>query len=433
MIAAEYTKINQISTSPRGPLTCPLGRGRARRRIYPVGTKLRRISIGMSYNNLLNADEIRSLIFSELTSLGFQLNENGDILISFASKEDAKRLHRPAREKFLSRNIEWIRRNFRKYENYFANGEEIIPGQIAPVLVQVQESWQSDLFRLARFYWSIPYSHGFGRRLRFLILDSSNGKLIGIFGLQSPPITFPVRDRLFEYPSGQKELLVNQTMDIFTLGALPPYNRLLGGKLVAMAACSDEVREAYRLAYKGRVTEMEKRVLPAHLVALTTTSAFGRSSIYNRLKYKGQLLAESLGFTNGYGNFHLQRLYPLFKEYLDSIGIDTKGGYGTGPKRSWQLIRLALNHLNVSADLLKHGIQREAFLFRLIENLDEYMCGKNKKPIYKHLPFVDLAAHWKERYLLPRSERVDGWHRWDKQEILKDITTLTETEYARIK
>jgi len=387
----------------------------------------------MSYNNIVNADEVRSLIFSELTSLGFQLNEQGEILVSFASKEDAKRLHRPAREEFLSRNLEWIRRNFRKYGDYFANGEEIIPHKINPILVQVQEGWQSDLFRLARFYWSIPYSHGFGRRLRFLILDSSNGKLIGIFGLQSPPITFPVRDRLFEYPLGQKEILVNQTMDIFTLGALPPYNRLLGGKMVAMAVCANEVRKAYRLIYRGRVTEMKERVLPARLVALTTTSAFGRSSIYNRLKYKGELLAESLGLTNGYGNFHLQRLYPLFKEYLESVGVDTKGGYGTGPKRSWQLMRLALDRLDISADLLKHGVQREAFIFRLIDNLEEYMNGKNKKPTYKNLPFADLAAYWRERYLLPRSERVNGWHGWDKQEILKDITTLTEAEYARSK
>lgn len=388
---------------------------------------------GVGYNNLMNADEIRTLIFSELVALGFQLNEQGEILGSFTSKEEIKRLHRPAREESLKKNSEWIQRNFKKYGGYFANGEEIIPHQINPILLQVRESWQSDLFRLARFYWSIPYSRGFGRRLRFLILDSSNGKLIGIFGFQSPPITFPVRDKLFEYPPEQKEILINQTMDIFTLGALPPYNRLLGGKLVAMAACSNEVRKAYRLIYTGRVTEMKKRVLPAHLVALTTTSAFGRSSIYNRLKYKGELLAESIGFTNGYGNFHLQRLYPLFKEYLESIGVDTRGGYGTGPKRTWQLMRLALNHLGISADLLKHGIRREAFLFRLVENLEEYMCGKNENPAYKNLSFADLASYWKERYLLPRSERVDGWHHWDKQEILKDITTFTATEYVRNK
>jgi hypothetical protein len=378
----------------------------------------------------VNTDEICSLIYSELTSLGFKFDEKGNILVSSISKEDAKLLHRPAREEFLRKNLEWIHRNFIKFRDYFANGNEIVPSQINPVLVQVQKGWQSDLFRLARFYWSIPYSYGFGRRLRFLILDSSNGKLIGIFGLQSPPITFPVRDRLFKYPPRQKEVLVNQTMDIFTLGALPPYNRLLGGKMVAMAVCSNEVRKAYQTIYSERVTEMEKRILPAHLVALTTTSAFGKSSIYNRLKYKGQLLAESLGMTNGYGNFHLQRLYPLFKQYLDSIGVDTKGGYGTGPKRSWQIMRLALNRLGISADLLKHGIQREAFLFRLIENLEEYMCGNTTTPIYKDLPFSDLAIFWRERYLIPRSQRVDEWHHWDRQGFLNEITTLTFPEYT---
>ena len=119
---------------------------------------------------------------------------------------------------------------------------------------------------------------------RFRIFDKANDKLIGIFGLQSPPITFPVRDCLFTYPEGRKTELINQTMDVFTLGALPPYNRLLGGKLVALSVTSNEVRKDYRSVYAGRKTEMERRVIPAHLVALTTTSAFGRSSIYKRLK-----------------------------------------------------------------------------------------------------------------------------------------------------
>jgi hypothetical protein len=157
----------------------------------------------------MNADELRSLIFSELTSLGFQLDMEGEILTSFVSKENAKHLHRPAREEFLRRNLEWILRHFKKYEKYFANGQEIIPHEISPVLVQVQENWQKDLFRLARFYWSIPYSPGFGRRLRFLLFDSANEKLIGIFGMQSPPIALPVRDQLFKYPPEQKEILVN--------------------------------------------------------------------------------------------------------------------------------------------------------------------------------------------------------------------------------
>jgi len=259
-----------------------------------------------------------------------------------------------------------------------------------------------------------------------LLLDDNNGKLIGIFGLQSPPISFPARDRLFNYPEGRKTELVNQTMDIFTLGALPPYNRLLGGKLVALAVASNQVRDDYRRVYAERKTEMEGRVLPSHLVALTTTSAFGRSSIYNRLKYRNMTIAESLGYTNGYGNFHLQRLYPIFKQYLAAEGISTQGGYGTGPKRSWQIIRQTLDRIGISGDILKHGIKREAFLFRLIDNLEDYLEGKPGTPVYRDLPFENLADYWNERWLIGRSERVDGWHKWESQEIVNSLI-LTKT------
>jgi hypothetical protein len=215
-------------------------------------------------------------------------------------------------------------------------------------------------------------------------------------------------------------------MDIITLGALPPYNRLLGGKLVALAAVSNEVRDDYDEVYSNRKTEMEDRVLPSHLVALTTTSAFGRSSIYNRLKYGELLIAESLGFTEGYGNFHLQRLYPLFKEFLLEEKISTNGGYGTGPKRSWQIMRRALDRIGISGDVLKHGIKREAFLFRLITNLEEYMEGSSNTPCYLNLPFQELAEFWRTRWLLPRYERVDGWHKWDNEKLVESLLLSDE-------
>ncbi len=364
---------------------------------------------------------LKRKIKKELKDLSFSFDKNGEIFSS-TEKDSIKLLHKPSREIELKKGEEWINRFFPRYQRYFANGSDVNPAIIKPLLVRVTEEWHKDLFRLARYYWSIPYSFGFGRRLRYLIFDKSNDKLMGIFGLQSPPITFPVRDHLFTYPEGRKTELVNQTMDIFTLGAMPPYNRLLGGKLVALSVMSNEVRKDYRSVYTGRVTEMEGRVIPAHLVALTTTSAFGRSSIYNRLKYKNINIAESIGYTNGYGNFHFQKLYPLFKEYLKSKDIDTKGGYGTGPKRTWQLIRKTLDELGIPADLLKHGVKREAFLFRLVDNLEDYMNGKNKTPKYRDLPFNDLAEYWKERWLKGRYDRVDGWHAWDNHEILTSLT-----------
>lgn len=369
----------------------------------------------------VTADELRQLVIEELKSLSFSFDERGDLIPPTSEKDSVKLLHKPSREIELEKAQKWIKLKLPRYGHFFANGQDISPMFIKPVLIRVTDSWHQDLFRLARYYWSIPYSFGFGRRLRYLILDESNEKLIGIFGLQSPPISFPARDRLFDYPEGRKTELVNQTMDIFTLGALPPYNRLLGGKLVGLAVASNQVRDDYRRAYSEKQTEMEGRILPAELVALTTTSAFGRSSIYNRLKYQNVQIAESLGYTNGYGNFHLQRLYPIFKEYLAGEDISVQGGYGTGPRRTWQIMRRALDKLGIPGDILKHGVKREAFLFRLVDNLEAYLNGETEIPAYRNMPFENLANYWKERWLKSRFERVDGWHRWDSQEIASSL------------
>jgi hypothetical protein len=361
--------------------------------------------------------ELAELLLNRLQELGFVVAEDGTLCPPMLDKEGLRKIHRPAYQLEIATRQDWLCRNLPKYLPFFANGHEVVPERIEPILVEVTTEQQHNLFRVARLLWSIPFSKGYGRRLRFLIVDRANDKLIGLLALQSPPLSFPARDRLFRYPPGRKTELVNQTMDIQTLGAVPPYNRLLGGKLVALAAASNEIRQIYWRKYSGRITEMEQRILPPHLVALTTTSAFGRSSLYNRLSYNGTIIAESLGYTEGYGTFHLMELYPLFREFLESQGISTRGGFGTGPRRKWQTMVRALDRLGLSSDLLRHGVKREVFLFRLVNNLEAYMEGRDAEPVYRHLPFSDLVAWWRERWLLPRAERVDGWREWRKEEI----------------
>jgi len=378
----------------------------------------------------LSREELRDRVLIHLRSLGFKVDteDGGELLFEgYDGKDRLRLLHDPARRWILSQHQAWVRSRWPRLRGYFADGRDVNPEAIRPVLVEVSAAWQQDLFRLARLTWSLPYSKGYGRRLNFLILDDGNRSpeglpfLMGLLALQSPPLSFPPRDRLFRYPEGRKTELVNQTMDIYTLGAIPPYSALLGGKLVALAAASNEVREAYHRKYAGRNTEIEKRALPAHLVALTTTSAFGRSSLYRRLKYNGEPIAISIGYTEGYGAFHLEPLYPLFREYLESQGIRTRGGYGVGPRIKWQTCVRALERLGLSRALLRHTVKREAFLFPLIHNLQDYMEGRTDEPEYKDLPFADLVAYWRSRWLLPRIARVDGWREWRAERLLESL------------
>lgn len=373
----------------------------------------------------MNNQELRKLVLDRLRRAGFVMAEDGTLSPPSTDKEGLRRIHRSAAQ--LAIPQDWLRRHLPRYLSFFANGDEVVPERIDPILVEVTKEHQHNLFRVASSLWSLPLSKGYGRRLRFLIMDRANGKLIGLLSLQSPPLSFPVRDQLFRYPPGRKTEMVNQTMDIHTLGAVPPYNRLLGGKLVALIAASNEVRLAYRRKYAGRKTQMEGRTLPPHLVALTTTSAFGRSSLYNRLKYRGVLVAESMGYTEGYGTFHLEEFYPLFRSFLEAQGVSTRGGFGTGPRPKWQVMVRALGLLGLPSDLLHHGVKREAFLFRLVDNLEPYMEGRDPEPVYRNLPFSELVAWWRERWALPRAERVDGWREWRRDEI-KDLLSLDHLE-----
>src|SRR5690606_18661658 len=92
------------------------------------------------------------------------------------------------------------------------------------------------------------------------------------------------------------------------LGAVPPYSYLLGGKLVALLAVSDEVRTAVADKYRGSVSRIGNKPFDGHLAMLTTSSALGRSSIYNRLRYQGQLVYRSVGYTRGSGEFHFTHM-----------------------------------------------------------------------------------------------------------------------------
>ena len=348
------------------------------------------------------------------------------------SKDHIRSMHEAAKQHHLREAQKWTRNAWRKRQHFLANGADIKPEAIAPRLLPVVNTEQQDLFRLARYTWSLPYSRGYGRRLRFLIVDAGHDNaVIGILGLQSPPIDFPLRDQRVNYPPECKVEMVNQTMDIFTLGAVPPYNHLLAGKLAVYAAASQETREAYQNRYRNAVTQIAGQILPAHLVLLTTTSAFGRSSLYNRIRYQDRQVAQRLGETTGYGNVRLSAvrdIYPQIKTFLIQEGYAERMGFGKGgPKEAWRNITQVMQILGIKGeDALHHGIKREAWAISLAENAWEYLSGQSQQPAYYQESFHELAQYWRARWMLPRSKRNDEWRTWQREQILDMITPTTD-------
>ena len=141
---------------------------------------------------------LKRKIRAHLRKLGFHKGPGGTLVPPSTSKESVRALHYEQRRAGLKQQREFVQRVLPELQQYFAEGSEVDPSRVEPVLELIKaDSWQSNLFRLASLSWSVPVSAGYGRRLRYLVWDKSNGKLLWEADLgdrsNATPITYQTR------------------------------------------------------------------------------------------------------------------------------------------------------------------------------------------------------------------------------------------------
>ncbi len=366
---------------------------------------------------------LRRKIIEALRDQGFKINPH--VKPAGCSKRTYRRVQQRARLEQISFHKKFLGKFSSLAKTYCRDGKDIIPEEIELELRAVKsDSFEEILFRWWNFiWWSIPYQRSYGRQMRFLLWDTTHDSPFGLICLQSPVLKMSVRDNLLGIPKNELDLWVNRSLAAQRVGALPPYNELLGGKMVALSLTSNEIRVAYREKYKNYISIIKGRKLKPDLLFITTTSAFGKSSLYNRLKYNGERVADCQGYTQGSGTFHIpEELYEEMLETLADQGIDTARGYGHGPSRKLKLISLGLKYLGLSG-FEYHGIKREFYLFSLVKNLKE-VIQDGKKPIYVNRPFDELVDYWKKRLAIPRAERMPKWKDFRRGNFFKNIERM---------
>ena len=365
---------------------------------------------------------IKKELETHLVELGFKRNANGGFYSPNGTKESIRQCHLAQRRERQKRAEKFIAEKLPKVNAYFASGHEIIPDKISPKLEIISSGTiESDIFRVAALTWSVPVSAGYGRRMRFLIWDDNIGKVIGIMALGDPVFNLNVRDEEIGWNvSERKKYLVN-IMDAYVLGALPPYNMILGGKLVACLVKTKEIRDIFFSRYNktcGIISGESKR---AHLVMVTTSSALGRSSVYNRLRVNGETYFESIGFTAGFGHFHVPNdLFEKMREYLDLKDhiYSNNNRYGNGPNWRLRAIRAALELIGMNKNLLNHGIKREVYISRLAKNADQILRGEKKRPYYDGLLSIEEVSNLAlQRWVIPRSIRRQEYINWKSEDM----------------
>lgn len=367
--------------------------------------------------------KLRERIIQAFKEQGFKINPH--VRPEECSKTTYRRIHQKARFEQLSLHKTFLVDSIKKVKNYCRAGSEIIPERISLELREVQpDSFEETLFRWWNLiWWSIPFQRSYGRQMRFLLWDTAHDAPFGLICLQSPVLKMAVRDRWLALPNDELDIWVNRSLNAQRVGALPPYNEILGGKMVALTLSCNEIRKTYERKYKNYVSIIKKRKLEPELLFITTTSAFGRSSLYNRLKYNSEVVAECLGYTQGSGTFHIpEELYEEILEFLKECGMDIARGYGYGPSRKLKLISLGLKYLKLTK-FEYHGIKRQFYLFPLVKNLKE-VIHKKERPVWIDRPFNNLEAFWKERWAIPRAKRMPEWKNFKSNNFFKNVETV---------
>jgi len=372
---------------------------------------------------LLKRDErLKERLQSHLESLGFCLPHGGGLTSETGSKDAIRYFHAEHRQSVLEKSENFAQKSWPDLKKFFASGSQVAPDRISPRIEQViSHTWQARLFRLASLTWSVPVSRGFGRRLRFLVWDDFNGKLIGIFAIGDPVFNLGARDRYIGWSGADRvERLVN-VMDAYVLGAIPPYNALLGGKLIACLVRTIEVYNAFRERYSEQVGVISGQTKPAHLLAVTTSSSMGRSSIYNRLKLHDEHYLSRIGYSGGWGHFHVSdELFSELRNYLRATGHSYADEHQFGKGSNWRIrtIRAALTALGVQGDMLKHGIQREVFISLFAANSLELLSGTTTEPPALQIKSVsEVAFHALERWVIPRAIRRPEFKNWQSDDL----------------
>lgn len=296
--------------------------------------------------------------------------------------------------------------NSNEYYHYvqslLATPSEVNIDKINPYLIVAQSNrvLHQRLWAYATSLWSVPVTVGFGRRIRFFVFDRQNDKLIGIIGLCDPIIGLDIRDReSIGWSKEVKETRIYNSMTAYILGAIPPYNSVLGAKLVALMLLLPEVRKVFYRKYKDSALEKGKQ---PYLAYIDTLGAFGKSSIYNRL-----LGWEFVGYTKGQSHIHITAngSWELIREVVPDEVFNTFK-FGDGPNWKMRVLKYGLRQLDFSEEMLSIGWRRGYYRLPLAQNWQDFLLNKTNRIVFNHHTKTELVNYWKDKWVFPRREAL---------------------------
>lgn len=253
--------------------------------------------------------------------------------------------------------------------------------------------------------------------------------------------------------------------DLTVCGALPPYNELLGGKLVAALSVCPRVIHEYKRRYGGIASVIASSMAGRrierknHLVFVGTTSLYGiRPNQYDRISIPAEIVGGKKGqrirykylgvSEDGVGTFQFGK---DTKTSVEKFAIANNNGvwrannvFGEGVSPKLRSLRDGLSALGLPhEELLKHGMNKAIYGVSLIHNLPEYLLGMDKNPRYifdiKNPNWVEdaLVDWWFIRWAMKRASDEAALQRIRKHTLVRPIrhggrVTLPEEDIGQL-
>jgi hypothetical protein len=270
-----------------------------------------------------------------------------------------------------------------------------------------------DWLMLRTFISTMTFDQNPGRFLRFLVSDEVSGKYLGVVSIASDVISIQCRDKWIGWTAEDKTqagMLRHSAIGSTIVPTQPFGFNFLGGKLVASAILTTEVKDTWKRLYNDT------------LVGMTTTSLYGSESMYNSIPFW-----KKLGSSKGkialkpdpefYETWH-DYIKEHFKEEYDSK-MEQKEGVGgpvTGAKQ--RALNMIFRAVGVKASNYTHGFERGVYYAPLYENSREFfrreITEEELIPLKKLEREMDAVLDWWRPKAIARYERLHDEGRVNK-------------------
>lgn len=368
------------------------------------------------------------LLVADLRSAGLTAGDGPTLnrpLEIIPPSESSQRLHmRYLRDKQILAAQNFILRKEKEGSlDLLPDGTSIIPKRVYPEIRFCMSRSDHELFNYLRMFQRIPTTNRVGRQIRAIVYDVGQKRptAMGIISLASGTYTLKCRDDYLWWQGRNRKSVkdagLRSVFDLAVVLALPPYNLLRCGKLIASLALTAPFRQEIARRYGST------------LLGLVATSGNGlHCPILNRIGLRAGGLYRRIGATAGYTNVFASPATLKAARALLPHFVSSRNGEFSVSVRPFRVLRDALQVCGIPADaVLRTGIPKGVY-FGTTDAEHVIALRNGRLPhIATHLSLDEAECYWRERVLpkaLQERRRVNAFLAYRRQSPLSSIDKL---------